>query len=294
MIISLLSAPPVGICYKGCHHFLGLEKLSLSKNGKDDANEKIVNFEALELEEGDDPSTKMTELMTYLEENMEPDKFAEVKTLLGIGKDMSNADLLAAITKLVKPEKEEEDPDEEKELAEDGAKPDRAAFMKSCMEGGKDLATCTEEFKKKYPEPAKAEGADELAKLPEEVKAQMKTLTERVTELEGLKELAEVSTEVEKLISEKAVAPVQRDALIKMSAKMPEADRTEFLNFFRNTQKISVHRDVGIVASLKPGEVAGNDLTVARKKELIELHGLSGLIQDKADRSKLGFLEANN
>ena len=275
----------------------------MSNNGKDDAKDKTVNFDALELDqdEGDESSKQMTELLTYLKENMEPEKYAEVMTLLGIGKDMSNTDLFEKIKGLMakKPEEEEEeeDPDKDKDLAEgeEGEKPDRAAFMKECMaKEGMDLAKCTEEFKKKYPEPEKKEeGAEEL-ELPEAVKAQLKTLTDQVAELTKDKELGKVSTEVEKLVIEKHLAPVQRDAIIKLSAKMTPEDRTELLDFFRSTQKLNVHTDAGLLSSLKPGEVAGNNLTVERKKELIELHGLSGLIADKADRTRLGFLEAND
>lgn len=273
----------------------------MSTNGKDDAKEKTVNFDALELDqdEGDESSQKMTELLTYLKENMEPEKYAEVMTLLGVGEDMSNTDLFEKIKGLMakKPEdeEEEEDPDEKKdELAaeEDGEKPDRAAFMKKCMEDGKDLATCTEEFKKKYPEPAKEEGA-KAQELPDEVKAQLKTLEDQVAELTKDKELGEIATDVEKLVAEKHLAPVQREAIIKMSAKMSDEERTEFFDFFRATQKIGVFRDAGVVTSLKPGEVAGNDLSPERKRELIELHGLTGLIEDKGDRTKMTFLKGD-
>lgn len=277
----------------------------MSDNGKDDAKDKTVNFESLELDqdEGDESSKQMTELLTYLKENMEPEKYAEVMTLLGVGKDMSNTDLFEKIKGLMDPKKEEEeeeDDDDEKKAAaaEEGEKPDRAAFMKECMEGGKDLKTCTEEFNKKYPEPEKKEEGtpEELAAkvASDEVKAQLKTLTDQVAELTKGKELAQVATEVEKLVEEKHLAPVQRDAIIKLSAKMNQEDRTELLGFFRSTQKLNVHTDAGLLASFKPGEVAGNNLTVERKKELIELHGLSGLIMDKADRSRPWAKELNN
>ena len=164
--------------------------------------------------------------------------------------------------------------------------------MKECMAGGKTLEECTEEWKKKYPEPAKEEG-DEL-KVPEEFKSMVKTLEDRITELEGQKELAVVSMDVEKLVSEKHLAPRQREAVIKMSAKMPEADRAEFLDFFRDTQKIDVHRDVGQTTSLKPGEVAGLDIDPERKQELIRMFGLDGLIEDKADKTRLPWKERNN
>jgi len=265
----------------------------LSKKGEDDA--QIVNFESLELDEGDDSSSqKLTELLAYLKENLEPDKYTEVLTKLGVGQDMSNAQLLEAITKLVKkPEEEEDEYPEKKKAAEEEEKgPDRQAFMKECMAGGKTLEECTEEWKKKYPEPAKEEG-DEL-KVPEEFRNMVKTLEDRIAELEGQKELAAVSMDVEKLVSEKHLAPVQREAVIKLSAKMSPENREELHSLFRTTQKFSAHIDVGQTTSLKPGEVAGNDLTLERKKELIRLHGLDGLIQDKADQTRLPWKERNN
>ncbi|MCK4265914.1 MAG: hypothetical protein KAX31_01440, partial [Thermoplasmata archaeon] len=274
----------------------------LTNNGKDDTEEKTVNFDSLELDqdEGNESSKKMTELLTHLKENMEPEKYAEVMTLLGVGKDMSNTDLFEKIKTLFakKPEEEEEeeeDPEKKAAAAEEGEKPDRAAFMKECMaKEGMDLAKCTEEFTKKYPDPEKKEeGAEEL-ELPADVKAQLKTLTDQVAELTKGKDLAKVSTEVEKLVEEKHLAPVQRDAIINLSAKMNPEDRAELLGFFRSTQKLNVHNDAGLLSSRKPGEVSGNDLTVERKKELIELHGLSGLIMDKADRSRPWAKELNN
>jgi len=257
----------------------------LSKNGEDDA---VVNFESLELEEGENPSQKLTALMEYLEANMEPEKYAEALTLLGVKKEMSNAERLEAIKGLMTPkEKEEEEKEDPDKMAEGDDKPDRAAFMKTCMEGGKSLEECTEEWKKKYPDPEKpAEKAGE-PEIPKALADQMKAMGDRIAELEGLKELAEVSTEVEKLVEEKHLAPVQRDAIIKLSAKMDPEARTEFLGFFRATQKISVHNDVGVITSDKPGAAGGNDITPERKKQLILLHGLDGLIEDKADRTKL-------
>lgn len=270
----------------------------MSNNGEDDA--KIVNFESLEQEEeGDASSQKLTELLAYLKENLEADKYTEVLGKLGVEQDLSNADLLKAFKELIAPKKpedeeEEEEEDEKKKKAaekeEDTEKPDRAAFMKECMAGGKSMEECTDEWKKKYPEPAKEEGTDEL----EAFKKTVKTLEDRITELEGQKELAVVSADVEKLISEKHLAPVQREAIIKLSAKMPEADRAEFLDFFRTTQKLDVHRDVGQTTSLKPGEVAGLDIDPARKQELIRKFNLDGLIEDKADKTRLPWKRRNN
>jgi len=269
----------------------------LSNNGKDDA--KTVNFESLELEEeGDASSQKLTELLAYLKENLEADKYTEILEKLGVEQDLSNADLLKAFKELIAPKKpedeeeeEEEEEDKEKKAAkeEDTEKPDRAAFMKECMAEGKSLAECTDEWKKKYPEPAKEEGTDEL----EAFKKTVKTLEDRITELEGQKELAVVSAGVEKLVSEKHLAPVQREAVIKLSAKMSPENRDELHELFR-TQKFSVHRDVGQTTSLKPGDVAGLDIDPKRKQELIEMFGLDGLIEDKADKTRLPWKERNN
>lgn len=269
----------------------------MSNKGEDDA--KIVNFESLELEEEDESSSqKLTELLAYLKENLEADKYTEVLAKLGVEQDLSNAQLLDAIKELMaakKPEEEEEEEDEKKKAAkkeeEDTEKPDRAAFMKECMAGGKSMEECTEEWKKKYPEPAKEEGAtDEL----EAFKKTVKTLEDRITELEGQKELAVVSADVEKLISEKHLAPRQRELAIKLSANMDPENREELLEFFRTTQKLDVHRDAGVVTSLKPGDVAALDIDPERKQELIRMFGLDGLIEDKADQTRLPWKRRNN
>lgn len=274
----------------------------MSKNGEDDA--KIVKFEelTLEQEEGEEPS-KLTEILSYLKEHLEPDQYTEVLAKFGVEDDLSNADLLEAFKELLKKPEEEEEEDEDDDAKkkkeaqdgeEDGEKPDRAAFMKECMAEGKTLEECTELFKEKYPDPEKKkeEGAD-TDEVPTALEKQMKELTDRITQLEGEKQLGEVSTEVEKLVTEKHLAPVQRKAIIKLAAGMDSEDRTELLDFFRSTQKISVHKDVGHQASDRAG-AGGAVLDNARKKELIELHGIGPLIMDKADRSKKMPWEGDN
>jgi len=273
------------------------------ENGSDDNG--TIDFESLEQEgDSDESSQKMTEYLKFLEENLTPEKYTEACALLGVKKEMSNAELFEAIKGLMKKpeEEEEEDPDDpeakKKKAAKDGdgeEKVDRAAFMKECMAGGKTLEECTDEFKKKYPEPAKDEGEgddDTKLELPEDIKKQLKEMADKITALEGDKQLGEVATQVDELVKEKHLAPVQRDTIIKLAAGMNPDEREELLGFFKSTQKISVHQDAGRLASEIPG-AGGNVLDSARKKELVKLHGLDDLIMDKADRSKLPWEENN-
>lgn len=261
----------------------------------------IVNFESLELEEGEKaPPSKLNKMLATLKEKLEPADYSLILSELGIeGQDLTNAELLEKFTELVqelvgaKGEKEKVKPEGEEE--EETEMMDRKEFIKKCMEEGKDLETCSAEFKEKYPDPAKKEeGAEELGE-----KGEVSELSKRMTDLEGKyaallkeKELAGVSTKVEELVRDKHMAPVQKEMAIKLAAKLDEGEQDEFLNFFRRTQKFSVHQDVGIISSDKPG-VGGSDITAERREELIKLHGLDGLIDDKADKSRLPWRNNN-
>lgn len=295
-----LSVPLVGISYKGSNYsFCGKNTLSKKKNGKGDA---IVEFDALELEaDGDDPKPSNLEIMlTTLKEKLEPADYAELMTKLGIEEDISNAELLEKLTELLgeikgaKGEEEEEKPEdeeEEKDMAED-----RKAFIKKCMEEGKDLETCSAEFKEKYPDPdKKEEGAEELGKAEEEseLAKKFKELEAKFSALEKKDELAGVTATVENLVKDKHLAPVQKDLIIKLMAEVSPETQGDIETFFRTTQKFSTHQDAGLLESGKPG-ARGAVLTPERKRELIELHGISGLIADKADRSKKLPWEENN
>ena len=296
-----MSVPLVGISYKGYNYsFCGKNTLSKKKNGEGDA---IVEFDALELEgEGDDPKpSKMEIMLTTLKEKLEPADYAELMTKLGIEEDISNAELLEKLTELLgelkgakKEEGEEEKPEgeeEEKDMAED-----RKAFIKKCMEEGKDLATCSAEFKEKYPDPGKKdEGADELGKSDEEseLAKKFKELEAKFAALEKKDELAGVTATVENLVKDKHLAPVQKELAIKLMAEVSPETQGDIEKFFRTTQKFSTHQDAGLLESGPPGSGSAV-LTPERKRELIELHGISGLIADKADKSKKLSWEKNN
>jgi len=278
----------------------------LSNNGK---GETIVNFDALESEEGDESPTneqKLKGVLTNLKGKLEAEDYGGLLEALGIKDEMTNAELFAAIKELVKG-KEEDKPedDEEKEAAS------YKDFMKKCMEGGKSLKECGEEYKKKYPEPAPkeeeiAEVEQLAAKLLKEKKpeddeekdekdAVISDLQIRLKKLEDEKELSGVTAKVDALIKDKHLAPVQRNMAIKLSARLNDEDQGELLEFFRTTQKFSVDQDVGHLPSNRPGATGGGiDLTPERKEELLKLHGLDGLIADKADQSKLPWKERNN
>lgn len=256
----------------------------------------IVEFESLDLEEEpkDSPS-KLNEMLTFLEGKLEAKDFAELKTNLGLDEDLSNAELLEKFTELIqelqkggkKEEEEEEKPeDEEKEMM------DRKEFIKKCMEEGKDLETCSAEFKEKYPEPAKKEEAETEELGKKEEGDELAELKLRIAKLEEDKKLAGVSAKVEELVKDKNIAPVQRAGLIKLAARLDPEGQEEMLDFFRTTQKIDVHTDVGKINSAKPGEL-GSDISPERRKYLLSSTGLGGLIDDKADKSKLPWKENN-
>jgi ferredoxin len=289
-----LSSPLVGISYKGCHYF-AFGKNTLSQKNAEKGNE-IVSFESLELEEGaenETPPSQLNEMLSYLKEKLEPTDYADLMTKLGLEQDISNAELLAAFKKLLKGEEEEEEEEEEPEEKEKKAM-DYKEFIKKCMEGGKSLKECSAEFKEKYPEPSKEEIAEveELAKEfgkkegeegPEDELAALKL---RIAALEEKDKLAGISSKVEELVKDKHLAPVQREGALKLAARLDPEGQEELLEFFRTTQKLTVHTDVGKLESVIPGE-EGSDITAERRAELIELHGLQGLIDDKADKSKL-------
>ena len=279
----------------------------MSKKNKNGEGDAIVEFDALELDgEGDDPKpSKMEIMLSTLKEKLEPADYAELMTKLGIEEDISNAELLEKLTELLgeikgakKEEGEEEKPEgeeEEKDMAED-----RKAFIKKCMEEGKDegkdLETCSAEFKEKYPDPdKKEEGADELGKAEEEseLAKKFKELEAKFSALEKKEELAGVTATVENLVKDKHLAPIQKDLIIKLMAEVSPETQGDIEKFFRTTQKFSTHQDAGLLQSGPPG--AGSAvLTPERKRELIELHGISGLIADKADKSKKLSWETNN
>jgi len=167
----------------------------LSENGKGNA-EDIIEFDILDLDEDKSGSNKITELQSFLKETLEPDKYSDAMKILGITDDMSNIELLEAVTLLLKKNEEEEEmkaakkkaeeeeeeeekkkaaekattlqEEEEKkaaekvevEVVEDDKKPVYKDFMDKCMKAGKSMAECAKEFKEKYPAPKKEEIAE--------------------------------------------------------------------------------------------------------------------------------------
>lgn len=275
----------------------------MSSNGD---SEPIVNFDALEAEGGEESPAdeqKLKAVLTFLKDKLEAEDYGKVLEGLGVKDEMTNAELFAAIKDLVKPEEEGDEKEEEKDAAS------YKDFMKKCMEGGKSLKECGEEYKEKYPEPEpKKEEIAEVEQLAEtllkekkpedeekdEKDAVISDLQKRLKALEDEKELSGVTAKVDTLIKDKHLAPVQRDLVIKLSAKLNDEDQTELLELFEKTQKFSVHQDVGHLESGKPGSPGGAVLTLERKEELLELHGLGGLIADKADKTKLPWGKERN
>jgi len=179
---------------------------TLSENGKGNA-EDIIEFDILDLDEDKSGSNKITELQSFLKETLEPDKYSDAMKILGITDDMSNIELLEAVTLLLKKNEEEgemkaakkkaeeEEEEEEKkkaaekavdlqeeeekkaaekvevEVVEDDKKPVYKDFMDKCMKAGKSMAECAKEFKEKYPAPKKEEIA-EVEQLAEAMRAQ--------------------------------------------------------------------------------------------------------------------------
>ena len=139
------------------------------KNGNGEGNgNTIVEFDALELEEGAEASpSKLNEMLELVKAKLEPADYAKVEELLGIEGDISNTELLEAFTKLMKGLKGEEEEEEEPE--KDAA--DYKTFIKECMGEGKDLKTCSAEFKEKYPDPDKQPSKEEISEVEQIVAA---------------------------------------------------------------------------------------------------------------------------
>ncbi len=165
----------------------------MSENGKGNA-EDIIEFDTLDLDEDKSGSNTITELQSFLKESLKPDKYSEAMKILGISDDMSNVELLEAVTLLLKKkddeetekmaakkkaEEDEEDEEEEKKAAEKvevevvkyDKKPVYRDFMDKCMKAGKSMADCAKEFKEKYPAPKKEEIA-EVEQLAEATRVQ--------------------------------------------------------------------------------------------------------------------------
>jgi len=273
----------------------------------------IVNFEALDLEgvDGETPTLpqKLTDTLKFLKEKLSTEDYAEVTNKLGVKTELTNEDLLKAITSLLA-KKKEEDEDED----EDGEKmASYKDFMSKCMKEGKSLKECADEWKKKYPEaeePSKEEQSfladleQQLAKkkkedeedeypgpegkkmkaLEEQVATLTKNLENLTKSLERKENTAELATEVNKLVEERHLAPSQKDAIIKLAANMREEEQEELLDFFRTTQKLSgVFDESGRLQSSAPG---ATEITPERREELMETFKINEIIEDRGVRRK--------
>jgi len=246
---------------------------------------EVIEFESLDLEKEDmdKKKKKEEELALFLKEKLSEEDFTAAAALMGIEtEDLSNAELLEKLTELLGKKKEEEYPppeEEEKKMA------DYKAFIKTCMAEGKTMTECAAEWKKKYPEPKEKEGAelqedeeDKKKKKPED--EEMSALKARIDELEKANHLAKVEAEVSELVHEKHLAPIQRESVIKLSARMSDEDREAFLGVFK-TQRFKVDEDVGGATQTRPGET-GYAITPEERAKIMESHGLNALIADKA------------
>ena len=109
--------------------------------------EKVeLDFESLEAEGSGQQPGKFAEFLKLLKTKLGDEEYTTLVDKLGLGADLSNKELLAKLEQLLKPEVKEE-PTEDVEAAD----PDYKTFIADCMKGGKDLKTCTDEYKAKSP-----------------------------------------------------------------------------------------------------------------------------------------------
>jgi hypothetical protein len=280
--------------------------------GNGNANE-VVHFEELELDEGGKPS-KREQLIAFLGEKLKAEDMGQVRELLGLPKELSNAELLEEIRKeLAKKKEEDEEKDKEKkgqkpedeyeypeEKTKKGAAPSYQDFMKSCMKSGKSLKDCAAEYKEKQKkEPSKEEASEverltatdwkeELAKkkkpededeYPEPIKKKMEELE---NEIKGLKELRRkegIDGKVDALVGEKHLSPRQAEGVKKLMYGLAEAEHEGILGIFR-AQTLTVHEDIG---QQQLGQKEGQ-LTPERRNELIKTHGLDRLMKERGGK----------
>lgn len=286
-------------------------------NGNGNTDE-IVHFEELEQDggAGTGPS-KRDQLMALLNEKLKPEDMSQVRELLGLSKDLSNAELLEEFRKeLAKKKKEEEEEEEKKgqkkpedeyeypeEKTKKGAAPNYQQFMKSCMKDGKSLKECAAEFKEKYKEPSKEEATDverlaatdwkteiDLARkkkkdeeeeedeYPEPVKKKLKELEDEINALKKLQREEGIDHKIDAMVQEKHLSPRQAEGVKKLMYSLPEGQHEELLGVFRS-QSITVHEDVG----KQPGAQV-EELTSERRQALIKGHGLDRLMEEKGGR----------
>jgi len=248
--------------------------------------EELVNFDTLELENGEGKPSRSVQLLALLSANLPPEKLGEAKKILGVQEEMSNNDLFAAIQKLL----------DEKKAAEggegEGDGSDYKTFMKTCMGEGKDLKTCTAEYKEKYPTAAEpsTEDLQEIDNLekkdpktedeyPEPIKKKMAELQAEIEQLKALNRNEGIDNKVDALVDGKHLAPRQAVEVKKLMKQLPDTQHAGILNIFES-QKLTVHEDVGKLAGGKPS--AG--MTLEEKKAIIESSGLGELMKTKGGR----------
>jgi len=280
----------------------------LSKNGEGNTDD-VVKFTALPDEEGQNEPDKLSKLVAYLQDSMEPDEYTKVLSILGAEKDISNAQLLAEIQKLAKKKKDDDEEEEEDDYPEPKNAASYKDFMEECMKDGTSMSKCAAEYKKKYPEAGEAKKSEiaeveELAKQlakkkkdddeeeeeeeDKEMSQVVKDLQARVKQLEERNKELEVQQEVEDLIGAKHLSPKQREdakEVIKLADSLGPELKQPLLNVFKK-QKFNVSDDVGMLdGDTPPGKT--DSLSPEEVDRIVKNHGLDSLILDKANKRSL-------
>ncbi len=275
--------------------------MSPEKKENGEEGNDIIEFETLEEEEKKEAPNKISELRAYLKENLEPDKYTESLKILGIDEAMTNEQVVAAILEgiqlLMKPEEEEKKktPEEEEEEAKH-ADPDQKGFMEKCMKEGKSMADCAAEFKEKYPEApekkeeekkeaAKPEDEEEKKKkdleLPADFQKEFDELKAEIGRLKEERRLNDITHKVDAQISEKHLAPVQKESVIKLMAKLPDEMHDDLLGTFQNV-KFKGFEDVAHAQSERPGET--EELSEEARTKILKEQGIADLILERGVR----------
>lgn len=274
--------------------------MSEKKKESGEGNEEVIEFETLEEEEKKETPNKITELRSFLKENLDAEKYGESMKILGIDEAMSNEQLLEALLEgiqlLMKPKEEEEEEkkkkpeEEEEEEKKQAAPPDHKEFMEKCMKGGKTLEECAAEYKEKYPAPdekKKEEAAAEEEKektelaLPKEVRKEFDELKLEINRLKDERRLSDITHKVDEQITEKHLAPVQKAGVIKLMAALPDEQHEDFLKTFENV-RFKGFEDVGHAKTIKPGET--EVLSEEARAKILDEHGITDLILERGVR----------
>ena len=260
----------------------------LMPDNKKEAGTETVKFEELSLEgEGETPS-RSVQLLALLKENLNPEKLGEAKKILGVQEEISNSELLAEIQKLLA---------EKKEAPKgEGDGSDYKTFMKTCMGEGKDLKTCSAEYKEKYPTAAEpsTEDLQEIENLvekkkpedeyPEPIKKKMEELQAEIESLKALNRNEGIDSRVDALVEGKNLAPRQAVEVKKLMRQLPDVQHASILNIFQS-QQMAAHEDVGKVEGGAPaGRNVRNVMTPEEKKAILKSSGLLALMKEKGGK----------